>query len=43
MKLYVEAGFTPREALQAATGDAARVMGIERETGNIEVGKGRTS
>jgi imidazolonepropionase-like amidohydrolase len=39
MELYVEAGFTPMEALQAATLVPAKVMGLEKETGTIEPGK----
>ena len=39
MELYVEAGFTPMEALRAATLVPAKVMGLEKETGTIEPGK----
>jgi hypothetical protein len=39
MELYVEAGFTPMEALQAATMVPARVMGLEKEVGTLEAGK----
>ncbi len=39
MELYVEAGFTPIEALQAATIVPARVMGMEKEVGTVEKGK----
>jgi imidazolonepropionase-like amidohydrolase len=40
LELYVDgAGFTPLEALRAATSDAAAAMGLEDETGTIEVGK----
>ena len=39
LELYVEAGFTPREALQAATILAARAVGVEKESGSLEVGK----
>jgi Amidohydrolase family len=39
MELYVEAGFTPMEALQAASVVPAKVMGLEKETGTIELGK----
>jgi imidazolonepropionase-like amidohydrolase len=39
IELYVEAGMTPLEAVQAATIVPARVMGLDRELGTIEVGK----
>lgn len=39
MELYVEAGFTPLEALQAATIQAARAAGVEKESGSLESGK----
>jgi imidazolonepropionase-like amidohydrolase len=39
LELYVRAGFTPQEALQAATIVPARVMGMEKELGTIEKGK----
>jgi imidazolonepropionase-like amidohydrolase len=39
LELYVRAGFTPIEALRAATSDAASAMGLEDESGTIEVGK----
>jgi hypothetical protein len=39
MELYVEAGFTALEALQAATIVAARALGVERESGTLEAGK----
>jgi hypothetical protein len=39
LELYVEAGFTPMEALEAATLVPAKVMGLEKETGTIEPGK----
>jgi imidazolonepropionase-like amidohydrolase len=39
IELYVEAGFTPMEAIQAATIVPARVMGLENELGTIQVGK----
>ena len=35
----VDAGFSPLEAISAATGIAARVMGIDNEVGTIERGK----
>jgi imidazolonepropionase-like amidohydrolase len=39
MELYVEAGFTPMEALQAATIVPARAMRLDKEAGTIEPGK----
>lgn len=39
MELYVEAGMTPLEALQAATIVPARVMKIDKEAGTVEAGK----
>ncbi len=39
IELYVQAGFTPLEAIQAATVVPARVMGIEKEVGTVEAGK----
>ena len=39
IELYVQAGFTPMEAIQAATIVPARAMGIDKETGTIESGK----
>jgi imidazolonepropionase-like amidohydrolase len=39
IELYVQAGFTPMEAIQAATLVPARVMGLEKETGTVEKGK----
>ncbi|MGG6462450.1 amidohydrolase family protein [Solilutibacter silvestris] len=39
MEIYVQAGFTPMEALQAATIVPARVMKLDRELGTVEVGK----
>jgi imidazolonepropionase-like amidohydrolase len=35
----VEAGCSPMEALVAATGIAAQVLGIEKDTGTVESGK----
>ena len=39
LELYVKAGFTPMEAIQAATIVPARVMRIDSEVGTIEAGK----
>jgi hypothetical protein len=39
MELYVEAGLTPLEALQSATITTARAVGVEKESGSLEVGK----
>lgn len=39
LELYVEAGFTPLEAIQAATVVPAEVMKLTRESGTIEVSK----
>jgi len=39
IELYVRAGFTPLEALQAATLVPARVMGKDGDSGTVDVGK----
>ena len=39
IELYVQAGFTPMEAIQAATIVPARVMKLDNELGTIEKGK----
>lgn len=39
LELYVQAGFTPVEAIQAATIVPARVLGLDKDLGTIEVGK----
>jgi imidazolonepropionase-like amidohydrolase len=39
IELYVQAGFTPMEAIQAATIVPARAMGLEKELGTVEKGK----
>jgi len=39
IELYRDAGFTPAEALQSATIVAARVVGADKRTGSIAVGK----
>jgi imidazolonepropionase-like amidohydrolase len=39
LELYVEAGFTPEEALGAATIVPARLVGVESSTGSIAVGR----
>ena len=39
LEIYVSAGFTPAEALAAATIVPARLVGADRRTGSIRVGK----
>ena len=39
LELYVQAGFTPIEAIQAATSVPARVMRLDQDLGTVEVGK----
>ncbi|MEN3332924.1 MAG: hypothetical protein V7641_2289 [Blastocatellia bacterium] len=39
IELYAKAGFTPMEAIQAATLVPARVMGLDKEVGTVEAGK----
>jgi hypothetical protein len=39
LELYVQAGFTPAEALEAATIVPARLVGVDAKTGSIAVGK----
>lgn len=39
LEIYTEAGFTPAEALAAATIVPARLVGQDRRTGSIKVGK----
>jgi imidazolonepropionase-like amidohydrolase len=39
IELYVKSGFTPMEAIQAATLVPARVMKLDNEVGTVEVGK----
>jgi imidazolonepropionase-like amidohydrolase len=39
LELYRDAGFTPAEALQSATIVPARVVGADKRTGSIKVGK----
>jgi len=39
IELYVQAGFTPMEAVQAATIVPARAMGVDKELGTVEKGK----
>lgn len=38
-QLLLEAGFTPAEAVQIATLNGAKILGIDSETGSIEAGK----
>jgi imidazolonepropionase-like amidohydrolase len=39
IELYAQAGFTPMEAIQAATLVPAQVMGVDKEVGTVEKGK----
>ena len=39
IELYVKAGFTPMQAIQAATLVPARAMGMEKDSGTLEPGK----
>ena len=39
IELYVQAGFTPMEAIQAATIVPARAMGLAKESGTVQKGK----
>lgn len=39
LEIYVQAGFTPMEALQAASSLPARVLGLDKEVGTLQVGK----
>ncbi|MGC2237828.1 MAG: amidohydrolase family protein [Pyrinomonadaceae bacterium] len=39
IELYVKAGFTPMEAIQAATIVPARVMKMDKDSGTVEAGK----
>jgi imidazolonepropionase-like amidohydrolase len=39
IELYAQAGFTPMEALQAATIVPARAMKVDADSGSLEVGK----
>ena len=39
IELYVKAGFTPMEAIQAATIVPARVMKQDKDSGTVEIGK----
>jgi len=39
LELYVQAGFTPMEAIQAATIVPARVIGLDQELGTVQKGK----
>ena len=38
LELYVEAGFTPSDALASATSVPARMVGVDGHTGRIAVG-----
>jgi len=39
LEIYVQAGFTPMEALMAATSVPAHVMGLDKDVGTLTVGK----
>jgi len=39
IELYAQAGFTPMEAIQAATIVPARIMGLDKDLGTVEAGK----
>ena len=39
LKLLQEAGFYPLEVLQSATLNSADLLGIQEETGSIQIGK----
>jgi hypothetical protein len=39
LELYVRAGFTPLEAISAATALPAHVMGVDKEVGTLQAGK----
>ena len=39
LELYVQAGLTPMQVIQLATSGAAKVMGMEKETGSVVAGK----
>ncbi|HEU4498356.1 MAG TPA: amidohydrolase family protein [Sphingomicrobium sp.] len=39
LELYIEAGFTPAQALQTATINPARLVKADKDTGSIAVGK----
>ncbi len=39
LELYVEAGFTPLEAMQSATIEAAHALGVDKESGSLQSGK----
>ena len=39
LEQLIASGLTPLQAIRAATGDAARILGADRDLGTIEVGK----
>lgn len=38
-ELFIEGGFTPAEAIQVMSLNGARILGVDRDIGSIEVGK----
>ena len=39
LEQLIAAGLTPMQAIHAATGGAAQILGADKELGTIEVGK----
>jgi predicted amidohydrolase YtcJ len=38
-ELFIEAGFTPAQAVQIMTANGARILGVEKRLGTVERGK----
>ena len=38
-ELFIEAGFTPQQAVQIMTANGAKVLGVEKQLGSVERGK----